>query len=58
MAVEVIEGTLEPGIARFGFGVEDFPLTPSILGPMLLAGWYYFRSQRLAQQREVDADSA
>jgi hypothetical protein len=50
-------GTLG-GIARFGFGVEDFPLTSSILGPMLLAGWYYFRSQRRAQQREVDADSA
>ena len=45
-------------IAKFGLGVEDFPLTPCVLGPLLLIGWYYLRSQRLGQQRAFAADTA
>ncbi len=35
------------GVVKYGFGVEDFPLTPVVLGPLLLGAWYYFRSKRL-----------
>lgn len=38
------------GVAKFGFGLEEFPLTPAVLGPLLLLGWWYFRSQRIAQE--------
>lgn len=39
------------GVIKYGFGVADFPLTPIVLGPLLLLGWWWFRGQRLEQQR-------
>ncbi|MFT4027280.1 MAG: hypothetical protein QM676_10825 [Novosphingobium sp.] len=45
------------GVLKFGIGVEDFPLTPVVLGPLLLLGWWYFRSQRLQQRRFFEADA-
>lgn len=44
------------GVLKFGLGVEDFPLTPVVLGPLLLLGWWYFRSQRLAQENYFKTD--
>jgi hypothetical protein len=46
------------GVAKYGFGVEEFPLTPVVLGPVLFAFWFYLRNQRLTQQREFEADGA
>jgi hypothetical protein len=46
------------GVVKFGLGVEEFPLTPVVLGPFLLIGWYYFRSKRLEQERVFAADAA
>jgi hypothetical protein len=46
------------GVAKFVLGVEDFPLTPVVLGPLLLLGWAYLRNQRLGFQREFEADTA
>lgn len=43
-------------ILRFGAGFEDLPLTPCLMGPLLLGGWYYFRSQRLEQHHAFEAD--
>ena len=45
------------GVIKFGFGVADFPMTPVVLGPLLLLGWWWFRSQRLEQQRFFEAHS-
>lgn len=43
------------GVVKFGFGVADFPVTPVVLGPLLLLGWWWFRSQRLEQQHFFEA---
>jgi hypothetical protein len=50
-------GTLG-AVLKFGLGIEDFPLTPCVLGPLLLLGWWYFRSQRLEQQRFFEMQMA
>ncbi len=42
-------------VARFGFGADMF-LIPALLGPLLLVGWFYLRSQRLAQRGFFEAD--
>lgn len=44
------------GIARFTV-VPDLPLTPAVLGPLLLLGWLYLRNQRLGQRRFFDANA-
>lgn len=44
------------GVIKFGFGVQDFPITPVVLGPLLVMGWWWFRSQRLAQQQAFEVD--
>jgi hypothetical protein len=45
-------------VARFGLGVADMPLLASVLGPLLLVGWFYLRSQRLAQRKFFDSDGS
>lgn len=45
------------GIARFGFGVEDLPLTPAVLSVLLLGFYFYLRSKRLAAKASFDADA-
>ncbi len=45
------------GVLKYGLGVEDFPLTPVVLGPLLLGAWYYFRSKRLEAARLFQADA-
>jgi hypothetical protein len=45
-------------VARFGLGIADMPLLASVLGPLLLIGWFYFRSQRLAQRKVFEADGS
>ena len=45
-------------VARFIFGVEGMPFLASVLGPLLLGAWFYFRSQRLAQHRFFEADGS
>jgi hypothetical protein len=46
-------------VMRFGFGFgADIFLLPCLLGPPLLLGWFYLRSQRLAQKRAFDANGS
>lgn len=42
-------------IARFGFGYEA-PLLAAILGPPLVAGWYYLSTKRKNAKRVFEAD--
>ena len=37
------------------FGVPDFPVTPLVLGPIMLFAWFVVRTGRLQHQREFDA---
>jgi len=45
-------------IARFGFGLEDLPLTPAVLGPILLAAGAYMLSQKRAARQAFETDAA
>ncbi len=45
------------GIAKFGFGIADLPLTPAVLSVLLLGFWFYMRSQRLTAEARFHADS-
>ena len=42
-------------VARFGFGV-DFPLTASVLGPLLLIAGIYLTQQKAVARRAFEAD--
>jgi hypothetical protein len=42
-------------VARFGFGV-DFPLTASVLGPLLLIAGIYLGQQKAAARSAFEAD--
>ena len=44
-------------VARFGFAVEGLPLTPAVLGPLLLAGAWYINSQKQAARRAFEDDA-
>jgi len=42
-------------IARFVFGYTELPVTPAILGPLLIAAWAWLRHQRLTAKKAFDA---
>lgn len=44
------------GVARFIFGVEGLPLTPAVLGSLLLAASWYLHSQKQAARHAFEAD--
>ena len=44
------------GVARFAFGIADLPLTPAVLGPLLLLFGAYLNSQKNAARRAFEAD--
>ena len=50
-----IIGTLGAS-ARFGFGVQ-FPWLAAVIGPFLLAGWFYLNSRRKAAHQAFLADN-
>jgi len=53
--VVAVLGTL-CAIARFGFGVQA-PWLAAVIGPFLLAGWFYLNSRKQAAKRTFDADN-
>jgi hypothetical protein len=46
---------VQGGVIKFGLGVADFPLTPVVLGPLLVLAWWWYRGQRLEQQHFFEA---
>lgn len=45
------------GVAKFGFGVANLPLTPAVVGPLLMIAGFYFSSQKNAARRAFEADT-
>ena len=44
-------------IGRFGFGYEELPLVASIVGPLLIVGWYHFSNKRKNARRLFEEGS-
>lgn len=44
------------GVAKFGFGLSDFPLLPVILGPLLFIAGLYLNQQKSAGRKAFEAD--
>ncbi len=43
------------GVARFGFGYSELPLTPAALGPVLIFASLWLRNQRITAKKVFDA---
>jgi hypothetical protein len=46
------------GVAKYGFGVTEFPLTPVVLGPLLFLAALWFNAQKSAGRKAFEADNA
>lgn len=44
-------------VAKWGFGVADFPITPIVLGPLLLLAGLWLTSKKNAARKAFEADN-